>query len=70
VQAHGGRIWIEDGPERKGTSVQFTIPLDDALLGATSDNHIPENAVSPRDRSDDVSTSPGSSSVATRGERS
>jgi K+-sensing histidine kinase KdpD len=70
VQAHGGKIWIEDGPERKGTSVQFTIPLDDALSDATSDNHIPENAVSPRDRSDDVSTSPGSSSVATRGERS
>lgn len=46
VQAHGGKIWIEDGPERKGTSVQFTIPLDDALLGATSDNHIPEDAVS------------------------
>jgi len=70
VQAHGGKIWIEDGPERKGTSVQFTIPLDDALSDATSDNHIPENAVSPRDRSDDVSPSPGSSSVATRGERS
>jgi K+-sensing histidine kinase KdpD len=70
VQAHGGRIWIEDGPERKGTSVQFTIPLDDALLGATSDNHIPENAVSRRSQIDDVTPSPGSSSVATRGERS
>jgi two-component system, OmpR family, sensor histidine kinase KdpD len=70
VQAHGGRIWIEDGPERKGTSVQFTIPLDDALLGTTSDNHIPENAVSRRSQIDDVTHSPGSSSVATRGERS
>ncbi len=27
VQAHGGKIWIEDGPEKKGTSVQFMIPL-------------------------------------------
>jgi K+-sensing histidine kinase KdpD len=70
VQAHGGKIWIEDGPERKGTSVQFTIPLDDALLRATSDNHIPENAVSRRSQIDDVTPSPGSSSVATRGERS
>ena len=69
VQAHGGKIWIEDGPERRGTSVQFTIPLDDALLGATSDNHIPENAVSRRSQIDDVTPSPGSSSVA-RGERS
>jgi hypothetical protein len=29
VQAHGGKIWIEDGPERKGTSVQFLVPLHD-----------------------------------------
>lgn len=70
VQAHGGKIWIEDGPERKGTSVQFTIPLDDALLDATPGNHIPENAVSRRSQIDDFTPSPGSSSVATRGERS
>jgi two-component system sensor histidine kinase KdpD len=70
VQAHGGKIWIEDGPERKGTCVQFTIPIHDVLLGATSDNHIPENAVSRRSQIDDVTPSPGSSSVATRGERS
>ncbi len=30
VQAHGGKIWIEDGPDGKGTSVQFMIPLNDA----------------------------------------
>ena len=41
VQAHGGKIWIEDGPERKGTSVQFMIPLDDAPLSRTSENDIP-----------------------------
>ena len=35
VQAHGGKIWIEDGPERKGTSVQFMIPLNDAPLSRT-----------------------------------
>ncbi|HEY2394105.1 MAG TPA: ATP-binding protein [Candidatus Angelobacter sp.] len=28
VQAHGGKIWIEDGPNGKGTSVQFQIPMD------------------------------------------
>jgi K+-sensing histidine kinase KdpD len=27
VQAHGGRIWIEEGPARRGASVQFQIPL-------------------------------------------
>ncbi|MBZ5506535.1 MAG: DUF4118 domain-containing protein [Acidobacteriia bacterium] len=27
VQAHGGRIWIEDGPNGKGTSVLFEIPI-------------------------------------------
>jgi len=72
VQAHGGKIWIEDGPERKGTSVQFMIPLHGALPGQSSDNHTPENAVSARDvlQSDDVATSPDSSSIATRGEHS
>jgi K+-sensing histidine kinase KdpD len=70
VQAHGGKIWIEDGPERKGTSVQFMIPLDEVPSGPTPDNHTPENAVSPRNQSDDVASSPASSSIATRGERS
>jgi two-component system sensor histidine kinase KdpD len=28
VHAHGGRIWIEDGPGGRGTSVQFELPLD------------------------------------------
>jgi K+-sensing histidine kinase KdpD len=27
VQAHGGKIWIEDGPDGKGVSVQFEIPI-------------------------------------------
>ena len=27
VQAHGGAMWIEDGPDGKGTSVQFIVPL-------------------------------------------
>ncbi len=27
VQAHGGKIWIEEGPGGKGTSVQFQVPL-------------------------------------------
>jgi K+-sensing histidine kinase KdpD len=30
VHAHGGRIWIEDGPRGRGTSVQFELPLDTA----------------------------------------
>ncbi len=72
VQAHGGKIWIEDGPERKGTSVQFMIPLDDAPLSQTSENDIPQNAVSQKDtsQSNHVSVLPDSSRVATSGEHS
>jgi two-component system sensor histidine kinase KdpD len=32
VQAHGGKIWIEEGLNGKGTSMQFVIPLNDASL--------------------------------------
>jgi K+-sensing histidine kinase KdpD len=34
VQAHGGKIWIEDGPDGRGTSVQFQLPLPEVALGA------------------------------------
>jgi two-component system sensor histidine kinase KdpD len=37
VQAHGGKIWIEDGPYGTGVSVQFQIPLDKASI----DEHLP-----------------------------
>ncbi|HSK43606.1 MAG TPA: ATP-binding protein, partial [Candidatus Binatia bacterium] len=55
VQAHGGKIWIEDGPARKGTSVQFMIPLQDAPSGQTAENAI-RAGVSQNDvpRHDDV----------------
>ena len=33
VHAHGGRIWIEDGPGGKGTSVQFELPLETRAPG-------------------------------------
>jgi K+-sensing histidine kinase KdpD len=32
VQAHGGRIWIENGLGGKGASVRFQIPLNSALV--------------------------------------
>jgi len=62
VQAHGGKIWIEDGPERRGTSVQFMIPLHDISPGSTSGNNASHNG--------DVAVAPGSARVATSGERS
>jgi K+-sensing histidine kinase KdpD len=61
VQAHGGKIWIEDGPERKGTSVQFTVPLSDAASRQISSKDVPQNS--------NVTTS-GSSHVVTPGENS
>jgi K+-sensing histidine kinase KdpD len=64
VQAHGGKIWIEDGPERRGTSVQFMVPLNDALMGPTAENNIPKNDVS---QNDNVAMAPGSSRVVTPG---
>lgn len=72
VQAHGGKIWIEDGPERKGTSVQFMIPLNDAPVGQTIEDDIPQNAVSQKDalHNDDVAMTPISSRVGTSGEHS
>ena len=30
VEAHGGRIWIEDKKEGVGTRVVFTLPIGDA----------------------------------------
>ena len=30
VEAHGGRIWIEDKTEGVGTRVVFTLPIGDA----------------------------------------
>jgi two-component system sensor histidine kinase KdpD len=72
VQAHGGKIWIEDVPERKGTSVQFMIPLNDAPVGQIIENDIPQNEVSPKDvlHNDDVAVTPRSSRVETSGEYS
>jgi K+-sensing histidine kinase KdpD len=62
VQAHGGTIWIEDGPGRKGTSVQFMIPLSDATSNQVSSKDVPRN--------NDVTATPGSSHVVTPGESS
>jgi two-component system sensor histidine kinase KdpD len=33
VQAHGGRIWIEDGPNGKGASVLFIVPVNEVPNG-------------------------------------
>jgi two-component system sensor histidine kinase KdpD len=57
VQAHGGKIWIEDGPEKKGASVQFMIPLS---------NDFRQDGLS----QNDASVTPGSSRVVTSGEHS
>ena len=62
VQAHGGTIWIEDGPERKGTSVQFMIPLSDATSSQVSSKDFPQN--------DNVAAASGSARVVTPGESS
>ena len=72
VQAHGGKIWIEDGPERRGTSVQFMVPLSDAPTGQILKNEVPQEDVSQRDVPDngDVAVTPGSSRAETSGDHS
>jgi two-component system sensor histidine kinase KdpD len=45
VQAHGGKIWIEDGPDGKGTSVQFMIPLNDVPLADVPQNGNSQNEI-------------------------
>ena len=70
VQAHGGKIWIEDGPEKKGASVRFMIPLNDAPLRQAAENDIPADDVSQKDAPRNDAVTPDSSSVVTSGEHS
>jgi K+-sensing histidine kinase KdpD len=73
VQAHSGTIWIEDGPEKKGTSVQFTVPLNDAPIERTEEKNIPESEISQKQvpqNNNVTTTTTGSSRVAMRGEHS
>jgi K+-sensing histidine kinase KdpD len=70
VQAHGGKIWIEDGPERRGTSVQFMVPLSDSPTIQTLKNEVPQSEVSQKDAPhNDDAASPGPR-VVTSGEHS
>jgi K+-sensing histidine kinase KdpD len=57
VQAHGGKIWIEDGAERKGTSVQFMVPLNDATSNQVLSKDVSQN--------DDAAMAPESSGAVT-----
>jgi two-component system, OmpR family, sensor histidine kinase KdpD len=36
VEAHGGRIWVEDASGRRGTAVWFTVPCQTAVPHADS----------------------------------
>jgi two-component system sensor histidine kinase KdpD len=66
VQAHGGRIWIEDGSDGKGTSVQFMVPLNDSPLRQGQSHKGEQNDVSPED---DISVIKTSLRAGTPGER-
>lgn len=66
VQAHGGRIWIEDGADGKGTSVQFMVPLNDSPLGQVPSHEGEQNNVSPED---DISVIKTSLRAGTPGDR-
>ena len=72
VQAHGGKIWIEDGPERKGTSVQFHDSAGRCAGEPGCGNAIPQNGVSQKNvpQNSNVAVTPGSSRVGTSGEHS
>lgn len=66
VQAHGGRIWIEDGADGKGTSMQFMVPLNDSPLGQVPSHEGEQNNDSPED---DISVIKTSLRAGTPGER-
>jgi two-component system sensor histidine kinase KdpD len=72
VQAHGGKIWIEDGPDGKGTSVQFMIPLNDAPLTGVPQNGNSENEILHKEamQTHDVSPTETSLREETPGDRS
>ena len=70
VQAHGGKIWIEDGPNGKGTSMQFMIPLNDASLADLPQNGHSQNEIKDVTRNDDVSTTKTSLREEKSGDRS
>jgi K+-sensing histidine kinase KdpD len=42
VEAHGGKIWIEDGPDAHGTRVVFTVPVgdDEQAPGANGESRL------------------------------
>jgi two-component system sensor histidine kinase KdpD len=46
VQAHGGKIWIENGPDGKGTSVQFMVPLHEAEVNEGKLDQAAETGIS------------------------
>lgn len=48
VHAHGGTIWIEDGVDGRGASVQFTVPLHEATLNDAQLNRGTESGISQR----------------------
>jgi K+-sensing histidine kinase KdpD len=72
VHAHGGKIWIEDGPDGKGTSVQFMIPLNDTPLANVLPNGNSQNEILHKEvtRNDNVSTTETSVREETPGDRS
>ena len=51
VEAHGGRIWIEDGEGGKGVELSFTVPVgdDEAEITTVAAAGQVESAVLPRD---------------------
>lgn len=56
VEAHDGKIWIEDGSNHRGTCVAFTLPVGDEDDGTTE---LPANSLSSlTEASDDTPSSP------------
>ena len=46
VEAHRGRIWIEDGPAGRGARIAFTVPVGDEE-SAQGDNLDSQSVVTP-----------------------
>ena len=56
VEAHSGRIWIEDGTAGRGARIVFTVPVGDEELPRDTDVKARQAATLDERKTEDLST--------------